>query len=111
MFQKIPIAWLQLKYQKGQTIAAILGIAFTAILLFMQIGFRSGFLASLVQLPSSYQSEVFLMSASTETILRPVTFSKRSLYQALEFIGLTLPSLLNHFAALLDKYSRAIQVA
>ena len=85
MFQKIPIAWLQLKYQKGQTIAAILGIAFTAILLFMQIGFRSGFLESLVQLPSSYQSEVFLMSASTETILRPITFSERRLYQALAF--------------------------
>ncbi|NEO68376.1 ABC transporter permease DevC [Moorena sp. SIO3H5] len=85
MFKKIPIAWLQLKYQKGQTIAAILGIAFTAILLFMQIGFRSGFLESLVQLPSSFQSEVFLMSASTTTVLKPVTFSERRLYQALAF--------------------------
>ncbi|AOX01210.1 DevC protein [Moorena producens PAL-8-15-08-1] len=85
MFKKIPIAWLQLQYQKGQTIAAILGIAFTAILLFMQIGFRSGFLESLVQLPSSFQSEVFLMSASTTTVLKPVTFSERRLYQALAF--------------------------
>ncbi|MGK7897987.1 MAG: ABC transporter permease DevC [Xenococcus sp. (in: cyanobacteria)] len=85
MSQKIPIAWLQLQYQKGQTIAAILGIAFTAILLFMQIGFRSGFLESLVQLPASYQSEVFLMNTSTVTVLRPVTFSERRLYQALAF--------------------------
>ena len=85
MFKKIPIAWLQLQYQKGQTIAAILGIAFTAILLFMQIGFRSGFLESLVQLPISYQSEVFLMNTSTVTVLRPVTFSERRLYQALAF--------------------------
>ena len=85
MFKKIPIAWLQLQYQKGQTIAAILGIAFTAILLFMQIGFRSGFLESLVQLPASYQSEVFLMNTSTVTVLRPITFSERRLYQALAF--------------------------
>lgn len=85
MFQKIPIAWLQLQYQKGQTIAAILGITFTAMLLFMQIGFRSGFLESLVQLPASYQSEVFLMNTSTVTVLRPVTFSERRLYQALAF--------------------------
>ncbi|MBE9114285.1 FtsX-like permease family protein [Lusitaniella coriacea LEGE 07157] len=85
MFQKIPIAWLQLQYQKGQTIAAILGIAFTALLLFMQIGFRSSFLASLVQLPSSFQSDIFLMSASSVTSLRPVTFSERRLYQVLAF--------------------------
>ena len=85
MVKKIPIAWLQLRYQKGQTVAAILGIAFTTILLFMQIGFRSVFLESLVQLPSSFQSEVFLMSTSSVTVLTPVTFSERRLYQALAF--------------------------
>ena len=69
MLLTIPIAWLQLKYQKEQTIAAILGIAFTVTLLFMQIGFRSSFLNSMVQLPSSFQSELILMSSSTVTIL------------------------------------------
>jgi hypothetical protein len=44
LFRRSPIAWLQLRYQKAQTAAAILGILFTTVLLFMQIGFRSGFL-------------------------------------------------------------------
>ncbi|NES82106.1 MAG: FtsX-like permease family protein [Moorea sp. SIO2B7] len=85
MFKQIPIAWLQLRYQKGQTVAAILGICFTAILLFMQIGFRSGFLDSIIQLPSSFESDIFFTSASSVSALRPVTFSDRRLYQALAF--------------------------
>ena len=85
MILKIPIAWLQLKYQRRQTIAAILGIICTIILLFMQIGFRSSFLNSVVQLASSFQSELILMSSSTSSILETTTFSDRRLYQALAF--------------------------
>ena len=85
MLLKIPVAWLQLKYQRRQTIAAILGIASTVILLFMQIGFRSSFLNSIVQLPSSFQSELILMSSSTISIFQATPFSDRRLYQALAF--------------------------
>ncbi len=86
MFKKIPIAWLQIQYQKGQTIAAILGIAFTVLLLFMQVGFRSTFLSSLIQLPSRFQSDIFLVSSFSVSVLLPsATFSERRLYQALAF--------------------------
>ena len=85
MILKIPIAWLQLKYQRRQTIAAILGIICTIILLFMQIGFRSSFLNSVVQLASSFQSELILMSSSTVTILESTAFSERRLYQVFAF--------------------------
>ena len=67
MFKKIPIAWLQLQYQKGQTVAAILGITFTVILLFMQIGFRSTFLQTLVQLPSSLHSNSHFKKVTSDT--------------------------------------------
>ncbi|PPT09941.1 ABC-transporter DevC-like protein [Geitlerinema sp. FC II] len=85
MFSKVPIAWLQLQYHKGQTLAAILGIAFTTLLLFMQIGFRAGFLESLVKLPSSFNADIVLLNTSSVTVLRPLKFSERRLYQTLAF--------------------------
>jgi putative ABC transport system permease protein len=90
---KTPIAVLQLQYQKTQTLAAILGIAFTTMLIFMQIGFRVTYLDSLTELPNSFQGEVFLMSPSSITILLPVGFSQRRLDQvrALEEVESTTP--------------------
>lgn len=85
MFGRVPIAWLQLQYHKGQTLAAILGIAFTTLLLFMQIGFRAGFLESLIQLPASFNADIILLNTSSVTVLRPLKFSERRLYQTLAF--------------------------
>lgn len=84
-FRKNPIAWLQLRYQKAQTTAAILGITFTTILLFMQIGFRSGFLVTFIDIPNHLRGDLIIVNTSIETILRPPAFSQRRLYQALAF--------------------------
>ena len=90
---RTPIALLQLQYQKTQTLAAILGIAFTTILIFMQIGFRVTYLDSLTELPNSLQGEVFLMSPSSISILWPIPFSQRRLdrVRALEEVESTTP--------------------
>lgn len=86
MFRKrTPIPWLQLRYQKAQTFAAILGIAFTTILLFMQIGFRSGFLDTFIDLPNRLRGDLIVINAATVTVLRPASFSQRRLAQTLAF--------------------------
>ncbi|MGB0696613.1 MAG: ABC transporter permease DevC [Rhodospirillaceae bacterium] len=85
--RKTPIPWLQLKYQRAQTIAAVLGIAFTTILLFMQIGFRSSFLNTLTDLPSAIRADIFLMNASTVSVLKPSSFSQHRLFQTLAIDG------------------------
>ena len=82
-FNKTPIAWLQLRYQKAQTIAAILGIAFISVLLFMQIGFRTAFLSTLTDLPARLNGDLFMINSSTLTVLRSPEFSARRLYQTL----------------------------
>ena len=84
-FGRTPIAWLQLRYQKGQTFAAACGITFITVLLFMQIGFRATFLETLVDLPASLKGDLFMLNASVVTILTPPTFSQRRLYQVLAF--------------------------
>jgi putative ABC transport system permease protein len=86
-FQDPPIALLQLRAQKTQTFAAIASIAFIAVLLFMQLGFRAAFLNALLELPQKLQGELFLFNTSTETVLKPVKFSARRLYQVAAFDG------------------------
>ena len=82
---RTPIARLQLLHQKTQTFAAILGITFTTALIFMQIGFRSSYLDTLILLPKSLNADIFIMNASSVTAMKPESFSQRRLYQALGF--------------------------
>ncbi len=77
-----PIAWLQLRAQKTQTLVAIMSITFITMLLFLQIGSRSAFINALLQMPRKLKGDLFLISASTVTILSPEPFSLRRLYQA-----------------------------
>lgn len=84
-YQNPPIALLQLRSQKPQTLAAIASIAFVTLLLFMQIGFRAAFLDALLVLPRSLQGDLFLFSSSTITSIRALKFSERRLYQMLAF--------------------------
>ena len=46
----IPLAWLQLTYQKGRLAIAILGIMFAVILIAMQLGFQEALFKSAVLL-------------------------------------------------------------
>ncbi|MCP4042667.1 MAG: FtsX-like permease family protein [Gammaproteobacteria bacterium] len=80
-----PIAWLQLRAQKPQTLFAILTIAFITVMLFMQIGSRSAFLEALLEMPRKLKGDLFLVNASNVTILRPLGFSQRRLYQVPAF--------------------------
>ncbi len=41
MILNIPLAWLQLARQKIRFLVALAGIAFVAVLMFMQIGFQA----------------------------------------------------------------------
>ncbi|PSL20539.1 FtsX-like permease family protein [Shimia abyssi] len=85
MFRKTWISWLQLKHQKAQTLSAALGITFITVLLFMQIGFRSSFLNTLLDLPASFNADVVMVNSSAVTVLRTPTFSQLRLNQTLAF--------------------------
>ena len=47
---RLPIGWLQLAHRRGRFLAAILGVGFANLLVFMQLGFM-GALTSTVGLP------------------------------------------------------------
>ena len=81
--RKIPLAWLQLTRDKGRVAAALAGIAFADILMFMQIGFREALFNGNVQLHNSLKGDIVLINPQSRALLSMETFSQRRLYQTL----------------------------
>jgi len=81
--QKTSIAWLQLRYQKNQTISGIIGIICITSILFLQVGLRNSFLEGVLQIPFNLNADILLVNSVSSSILQPVSFSSRHLYQSL----------------------------
>ena len=83
----IPLAWLQLTYQKGRLTIAIAGIMFAVILIAMQLGFQTALFKSAVLLHANLRTDLVLIHPSSNNLLNLKEFSRRRLYQAGGFIG------------------------
>ncbi|MFS0516075.1 ABC transporter permease DevC [Nostoc sp. UIC 10607] len=85
MILNIPLAWLQLVRQKIRFIVALAGIAFVAVLMFMQIGFQAALYDSATQLHKNLDGDLFLISAQYKSLTSNQSFYRSSLYQILGF--------------------------
>ena len=47
LFGRLPIGWLQLRHNRARFAAALAGVAFANVLVFMQIGFFGALLESI----------------------------------------------------------------
>ncbi|WGV26164.1 ABC transporter permease DevC [Halotia branconii] len=83
----IPLAWLQLAKQKVRFLVALAGIAFVAVLMFMQIGFQDALYASATQLHKNLHGDLFIISAQYKSLTSNQSFPRWRLYQALGFDG------------------------
>ncbi|BAZ29576.1 DevC protein [Cylindrospermum sp. NIES-4074] len=87
MIPNIPLAWLQLVRQKVRFFVALAGIAFVAVLIFMQIGFQDALYASATQVHKNLQADLFLISSQYKALTSNQSFSRSRLYQTLGFEG------------------------
>lgn len=87
MILNIPLAWLQLARQKVRFLVALAGIAFIAVLLFMQIGFQDALYASATQVHRQLRGDLFLLSSQYKSLTSNQSFPRTRLYQALGFNG------------------------
>jgi putative ABC transport system permease protein len=87
IFNKIPLAWLQLSHEKVRLLVAIAGISFADILMFMQLGFRDALFDSAIRFHSNITGDIFLQSPQSTALISMKPFSSRRLYQALAFTG------------------------
>jgi len=84
---KIPLAWLQLTKEKSRLLIALAGITFADILMFIQLGFRDALFDSAVVPHKGLNGDIFLMSPKTNSIIAPVGFARRRLYEVLGIAG------------------------
>lgn len=83
MFGKIPLAWVQLTFQKTRLLTAIAGITFAAVLMFMQFGFQEALFSTTTTIHQSIRGDLFLIGTQSENLFSSRPFSRRILYQTL----------------------------
>jgi len=85
--RRIPFAWGQLTHQPLRLLAAIAGIAFSAILMFVQLGFKDALLLSAGVQINRMNGDLALISPQYEYMVASKVFPQRRLYQTLTVDG------------------------
>ncbi len=87
LFNKIPLAWLQVTREKTRLAVAIAGIAFADLLIFIQMGFEGALYDSAVKPHRTLQADLVLINPQFQTLFSVKSFSRERLYQALSYEG------------------------
>ena len=76
------LAWRQLTHERAKLIAAVLGVLFACVLVFMQLGFRDSLMTSAASAPIKMRSDLFLLHRQSEALWRTVPFERTELLRA-----------------------------
>ena len=87
MFAVVPLGWLQLKAQKLRLVAAVTGIAFAVILIFVQLEFREALFVSAVRYHTAMDYDLAMLIPKTDFLVSSKQFPRGRLYQVLGFDG------------------------
>ena len=77
------LAWRQLVFDRTKLVAAICGVLFACVLVFMQLGFKDSLYASAASAPVKLDGDLFLMHKQSEAMWRPVRFKRSELMRVL----------------------------
>ena len=83
LFGRLPIGWLQLKHHRGRLIAAVTGIAFANMLVFVQLGIATAMNDVVRTSYTPFRADILITPASASTLLDGTTLTRRIMYQAL----------------------------
>jgi putative ABC transport system permease protein len=81
---RIPLAWLQLSFDKFRLSAAVSGIVFAVVLMLMQLGFRDALYLVSTQIIALLRTDLVMVSTQYEYINVTPGFSQRYLFKSLE---------------------------
>lgn len=83
LFGRLPIGWLQLKHNRGRLIAAVAGIAFANMLVFVQLGIASSVNDVVRMSYTPFRADILISPAGASTLFDGTTLARRVMYQAL----------------------------
>lgn len=85
---RTPIAWLSLVHRTGRLAAAIAGVAFASVLMFLEMGFRYGLLDSQTYPLRMLNADLVILHAQKEALVPQLPFPRIRLVQALGVPGI-----------------------
>jgi putative ABC transport system permease protein len=77
------LAWRQMIFSRAKLLAAVLGVMFACVLVYIQTGFRDALYASVVLAPSKIDGDLFLIHRQTEAFWRTIPFARAELYRTM----------------------------
>jgi putative ABC transport system permease protein len=77
------LAWRQLRHDKPRLLAAISGVVFACLLVFMQLGFMTALLDSAGITQAYMQADLYILHRKSEALWRTQPFARARLAQAL----------------------------
>lgn len=86
---RMPIGWLQLAHNKGRFAAALAGVAFANILVFVQLGMLGAITATTVQPYSLLKADIMISSVDSNTLEDGGNVARQYMLRALSVPGIT----------------------
>ena len=87
LFGRLPIGWLQLRHNRARFAAALAGVAFANVLVFMQIGFFGALLESIRMPYTEMDADLLIRASDTNTLTDGSPVPRQRMYQALGVPG------------------------
>ncbi|MFB1025827.1 MAG: hypothetical protein QMC33_11020 [Octadecabacter sp.] len=87
LFGRLPIGWLQLSHSRGRFIAAVSGVAFANLLVFMQLGIMGALNNSTIAPYAMLNADIIVSSDAGNTLTDSENIAQVWMYQALAVSG------------------------
>lgn len=87
LFGRLPIGWLQLTHNKVRFAAALAGVAFANILVFMQLGFLGSLITSISLPYAQMNADIFVSASDMNTLSDGSPMPRQRMFEALAVPG------------------------
>lgn len=87
LFGRLPIGWLQLTHNRTRFAAALAGVAFANILIFMQLGFLGALIESIKMPYRMMDGQILVQASDANTLQDGSPLPRQRMYQALATPG------------------------
>lgn len=84
---RLPIGWLQLKHDRARLVAAVGGVTFANVLIFMQLGFMAALFETSVLAHRAFDADAVVVSADFASMREANPFPRARMLQALGTAG------------------------
>src|SRR5664279_4385718 len=78
----VPLAWRNLLSDRRRLARSAAGVGFAALLMMVELGFRDGYIESMLLVMRRLDGDIMLVSAQKYQFERVAPFSRRQLYEA-----------------------------